>query len=119
MRRFILFTTIILSGFCYAQNTGAIIGIVLDGEAYNEPLMYANVSIEGTSLKSFSDEDGLFHFDNLSDGNYTLVFSFNGYETKVLNVEVASNKQANISTSLMSRTLSLTDLTSLNEAGKD
>jgi len=111
--------TFVFSGYCFAQNSGSIIGIVLDDEAYNEPLMYANVSIEGTSLKSFSDEDGLFHFDNLSDGNYTLVFSFNGYETKLLNVEVTSNKQANISTSLMAKTLSLTDLTSLNEAGKD
>lgn len=115
MRHSIFLFIILFSGFSFAQNTGSIQGIVLDEEAFNEPLMYANISIEGTALESFSDEYGIFHFENLADGNYTLVFSFNGYETKVLTVQVASNKQTNISASLMARTIILSDLASLNK----
>ena len=119
MKALILTLSFVFSSFCFAQNTGSILGIVLDGESFNEPLMYANVSIEGTTMKSTSDTDGLFHFDNLTNGDYTLIFSFNGYETKTLDVRVTSNNQANISASLVARTLSLGDLASVNKAAED
>jgi len=115
MKQFILLFVLLFSGFCFAQNSGSILGIVLDGESYNEPLMYANVSIEGTNLTAFSDTDGLFHFENLAKGNYTLVFSFNGYETKTTSVQVVSGKPANTSASLIARTLSLNDLLASNK----
>ena len=114
MRQFILLFVFLFSGFCFAQNSGSILGIVMDGESFDEPLMYANVSVEGTTLKTTSDTDGLFHFDNLADGSYTLVFRFNGYETKEVSVQIASNKPTNVSASLIARTLSLSDLTSSN-----
>ncbi len=115
MKQLILFTAILYSSFCFSQNSPSIIGIVLDQESFNEPLMYANVSIEGTTLESFSDENGLFHFENLSEGSYTLVISFVGYETKELNVQIASNQATNISVTLIARTMSLAELTSLNK----
>lgn len=120
MKPLLLIFSLVFSSFCFGQNAGSIIGIVLDGEAFNEPLTYANVSVEGTNLKSYSDADGLFHFDNLADGNYTLLVSFGGYETKELNVQVISSKQTNVSASLIARTLSLSDLASINhvEEGK-
>ena len=114
MKQFIFLFVFLFSGFCFAQNNGSILGVVLDGESYDEPLMYANVSIEGTNLATSCDTDGLFHFDNLAEGNYTLVFRFNGYETKEVSVQIASNKPTNISASLMARTLSVSDLTSSN-----
>jgi len=89
--------------------------MVLDEEVNNEPLMYANVSIKGTTLETSSDTNGFFQFDNLADGDYILTFSFNGYETKELNVKVSPNKTTNVSTSLMARTLALSDLVSLNK----
>ena len=119
MKSLLLVLSLVFSSLCFAQNTGSIIGVVLDNESFNEPLMYANVSIEGTNLKSSSDADGLFHFDNLADGSYNLVFSFNGYETKELRVKVVSSKQTNVSASLMARTLSLSDLASVNKVEED
>ena len=116
MKSLLLLFTLVVSSFCLAQNTGAITGVVLDGESFNEPLVFANVSIAGTNLKSSSDSDGLFHFDNLADGKYILLVSFNGYETKQLNVQVVSNKDTNISASLVARTLSLSALSSSAEA---
>lgn len=115
MRQSILLFAILFSGFSFAQNTGSILGIVMDDESYNEPLMYANVSIEGTTLESYTDENGFFQFDNLADGNYILTFSFNGYENKELNVKVSSNQSTNVSASLMARTLTLSYLVSLHK----
>lgn len=120
MRQFILFFALLFSGISFAQNTGSIIGVVLDEESFNEPLIYASVTIEGTTQEVFSDENGLFHFDNLTEGNHTLLFNFVGYESKKLNVEVVTNKPTNVSASLMAKTLSLNDLTSMNKVdGKD
>lgn len=115
MKQLILFFAILFSSFCFAQNSGSVIGLVLDEEVNNEPLMYANVSIKGTTLETSSDTNGFFQFDNLADGDYILTFSFNGYETKELNVKVSSNQTTNISASLMARTLALGDLVSLKE----
>ena len=114
MRQLLMIFSILFSSVCLAQNTGSIHGLVMDGEMNSEPLMHASVSIEGTNLVSLSDENGLFHFENLTDGNYTLIYSFAGYETKEFKVEVTSNKPANVSVSLVARTLSLADLSSLN-----
>lgn len=115
MKQLILFFAILFSSFCFAQNSGSVIGLVLDEEVNNEPLMYANVSIKGTTLETSSDTNGFFQFDNLADGNYILTFSFNGYETKELYIKVSSNHTTNVSASLMARTLALGDLVSLKE----
>ncbi|RIA10913.1 carboxypeptidase-like protein [Flavobacteriaceae bacterium MAR_2010_72] len=121
MRYLTVLVFILFSGFCFSQNNGSIQGIVLDGEINDEPLMYANVFIEGTTVASSSDENGLFYFQNLADGNYTLVYSFAGYETKKLNVKVASSQKTSVSVSLSARTISFTDSSSLikSEKGKD
>jgi len=121
MKQLLVIFAILFSSVCLAQNSGSIHGLIMDGEMNTEPLMYANVSIEETTFMSSSDENGLFHFENLADGNYTLVYSFAGYETRKLKVEVASNKPTNTSVSLVAKTISLADLTSLNniEKGKE
>jgi hypothetical protein len=106
---------ILFSSFSFAQSSGSILGIVMDDESYNEPLMYASVAIDGTAIESYTDENGFFQIDNLADGDYILTFSFNGYETKELNVKVSSNQTTNVSASLMARTLAISDLVSLHK----
>lgn len=115
MKQLILFSAILFSSFSFAQSSGSILGIVMDDESYNEPLMYASVAIDGTAIESYTDENGFFQFDNLADGNYTLIFNFNGYETKEFNVKVSSNQTTNVSATLMARTLALSDLVSLHK----
>ena len=118
MKQLFVIFSILISSVCLAQNSGSIHGLIMDGEMNSEPLMYANVSIDGTNLVSSSDENGLFHFENLTYGNYTLVYSFAGYETKELKIEVVSNKPTNVSVSLVAKTISLADLASLNSPDK-
>lgn len=113
MKPFFILFVILFSGFCFAQNTGSIAGMVLDGEMDNTPLILANVSVEGTSITSTSDENGYFYFENIEKGTHTLLFNFVGYESKKVEIQVASNKQTTVDASLIASRVSLNDLASL------
>lgn len=110
-----LFTLLLLafSSLGIAQNTGMIVGNVVDKELNNGPLIYADISIKGTSVGSTTDMTGLFHIENLEDGDYTLVCSFVGYETKEVNVHVSSAQPTDINIQLAASTVSLNELASL------
>ena len=88
MRIFVLLTILFITTLGFAQNTGTIAGKLIDKEYNDEPLAFGNVLIKGTTTGTTSDFDGLFGFDNLSPGTYVLVFSFVGYETQEISVEV-------------------------------
>ncbi|MFV0540579.1 MAG: TonB-dependent receptor domain-containing protein [Aestuariibaculum sp.] len=75
-----------------AQTTGSIVGKLTDKEYNNEPLAFANVLIRGTTKGTTSDIDGLYGFENLETGNYTLVFSFVGYQTQEISITVVADK---------------------------
>ena len=92
MRPFILLfilSTVLFSG---AQNTGSVAGKLTDKEFNNEPLAFANVLIKGTTTGTTSDFDGLYAFENLDPGDYTLIYSFVGYETQEINVTIVVGK---------------------------
>lgn len=55
-------------------------GKVTDKEMGNEPLPFANVIIKGTSIGGTTDMDGKYTI-SAPAGNYTIVFSFVGYQT--------------------------------------
>nr|WP_233164050.1 carboxypeptidase-like regulatory domain-containing protein [Snuella sedimenti] len=102
---FLLFTS-----FCFGQNNGMIVGKIMDKELDNSPLVLANVSVKGTDLRANTDITGLFLIENLKDGDYTLVCSFLGYETKEVKVRVQSEKPAEVKLSLGASSISLDDL---------
>ncbi len=62
-----------------AQSKGTIQGKVLDKEADNAPLPFANVFIKDSQTGTTTDIDGIYLFQ-ADPGTYTLVFSFVGYE---------------------------------------
>ena len=72
--------------------------------------MFAKVLIKETSAEVLSDENGVFKFENLENGEYTLVSSFVGYETKESKIKVELNKTTAIKLTLQASTLSLDDL---------
>ena len=110
-----LFTIVLLafSTLGFAQNMGIVVGKVTDNAVNNEPLIYANISIKGTAVEASTDMTGLFHIENLADGDYTLVCSFAGYETKELNIHVSAMESTEVTVSLSPSTVSLNDLASL------
>ncbi|WP_299121903.1 TonB-dependent receptor [uncultured Winogradskyella sp.] len=92
MRRLQLLLILFISAISFAQNTGSIKGKLTDKEYNNEPLPFANVLIKGTSVGTTSDMDGLYMFEDLEVGSYTIVFSFVGYETQEIKVNVEADK---------------------------
>ncbi|NMH89174.1 carboxypeptidase-like regulatory domain-containing protein [Flavivirga algicola] len=113
MKHLITLFILLFTSFCFAQHTGVITGKLLDREFNNSPLVFADVTIKGTSIKSTTDQTGLFFIENIEDGDYTLICSFVGYETKELKVKVISGASKFIKTSLGASTVSLTDLASI------
>ncbi|TYA74472.1 carboxypeptidase-like regulatory domain-containing protein [Seonamhaeicola marinus] len=91
---------ILITSISFAQDSGLIVGKVLDKELDNTPLAFANISIKGTEISSTSDLSGTFLFENLKDGKYTLVCNFPGYESKEIEIQVSSFEPAEIKLAL-------------------
>jgi hypothetical protein len=102
----VLFVTM----FASAQN-GTINGKITDAEEGNNPLLFAEVTIRETGVRVMTDEKGVFKFNNIKEGSYTLVCSFTGYETKEIKAEVNSKNTNAVILSLGASALSLDDLT--------
>ncbi|MDO7173516.1 carboxypeptidase-like regulatory domain-containing protein [Mariniflexile sp. AS56] len=113
MKQLIYTALLLFTALSFGQNTGFIIGKVLDNEVNNAPLVLANVSIKGTATTLNTDLTGLFIFENLKAGDYTLVCSFAGYETKEINVHVTDLEATEIKVSLSASTISLDELAML------
>ena len=72
--------------------TGKIKGIITDTEN-NEPIIGANVFIDGTSLGSVSDKTGQYFIINVPPGKYTVRVSYIGYTPfRLMNVLVYSDR---------------------------
>lgn len=112
MRPIIILLLLAFSSFAFAQNTGLIVGKVMDNELDNAPLVFANVSIKNASIASQTDFTGLFVIENLEHGDYTLVCSFAGYETQEIKVKVSSDTPTNVNLSLDALALPAFDLAS-------
>ncbi len=81
MKKIYLALFVLATAISFAQETGTIQGKLTDKELNDEPLVFGNILIKGTSLGTTSDFDGLYEFNNLEPGTYTLEISFLGYET--------------------------------------
>ncbi|MBD0832655.1 TonB-dependent receptor [Aestuariibaculum sediminum] len=69
----------------YSQNT--LKGLVLDNDT-STPLTYANIYFTDLEKGTTTDDLGNFTINNLPSGNYKVVISILGYETKAINVNV-------------------------------
>ena len=118
MKYFVTGIVLFFSSMVLSQNTGIIFGKIVDKEVDNSPLVNADITLKGTSIKASSDMDGMFTFENLKDGNYTIVYSFLGYETQEQNITVDSIKPSMLKLSLGASTFSLDELTALSDTAK-
>ncbi|HEX2963143.1 MAG TPA: TonB-dependent receptor, partial [Ignavibacteriales bacterium] len=83
-----LFLMLLLPMLVFAGTKGKIKGKVTDLQS-GEPLIGANVIVEGTSQGGSTDVNGEFQIQNLEAGVYTLKSSFIGYQTVTIsNVRV-------------------------------
>ena len=83
----LLFVLVFSSGF--AGTTGKIAGKVTDLKT-GEPMIGANVIIQGTTLGAITDHNGAYFIINVHPGNYAVTFSYIGYKS-VTKTAVAVN----------------------------
>ena len=67
-----------------------LVGHVLD-EKTGEHLPYVNVQVKGTNIGTVTDESGHYFLKNLPIGRQTIVFSYIGYETEELPVNISEH----------------------------
>ncbi len=79
----ILSLILLLPFFIFAGTTGKLAGTIKDAQT-GEPLVGANVIIEGTSFGAATNVNGEYVILNISPGRYDVKFSFIGYETIVM-----------------------------------
>jgi len=110
MERIFIAVLLLINTIAFSQSKGTIYGIVLDKEADNSPLPFADVYIKGTSIGTNTEFEGKYLLQ-VDPGTYTLVFSFIGYKTiEVPNVLVKSNENI-----VINKTLGASEGFSLNE----
>jgi outer membrane receptor for ferrienterochelin and colicins len=91
-RFFTLLCAFILSGtFIYAQQKHSISGTVIDN--VGEPLIGANVYINGTTIGTATNANGQFTLKNITTGNYQLCASFSGYKRFRKDIELNASLQ--------------------------
>ncbi|MBD0831493.1 carboxypeptidase-like regulatory domain-containing protein [Aestuariibaculum sediminum] len=110
MKQIIILAALLISGLSFGQDTGLIFGKIMDAEVENAPLVLASVSIKGSETKIDTDQTGMFVLENLKSGDYTLVCSFVGYETKEIKVHVDPFEPTELKLALSASTISLDDL---------
>lgn len=77
-----------------AQNTYSIQGIVWD-EANGDTLIGVTVLLKGSQKGTVSNAKGIYAL-SLAPGDYTLVFSYTGYETKEVTVSLKGSQFINV-----------------------
>jgi len=110
MKNFLLLLTLVSTVFMYGQGTGSVSGKLTDKEYNNEPLAFANVLIKGTTTGTTSDFDGLYSFNDLEVGNYTLIFSFVGYETQEIPVVIVEGQVTEVNAIMAASAASLDEI---------
>ncbi len=98
--------------FCFtivgnvAAQTGSISGTVIDVDN-NDVLSGVNVGLLNTQLGDATSENGQFSIDNVPEGTYTIRASLVGYKTVEQDIEVESEKTAEVEIALSEKAVEL------------
>lgn len=91
----------------FAGETGKISGYIVD-KSTGEPLIGANVIIEGTYLGAASDLDGYYFIINVAPGKHRMIVSSMGYnKTIIQDVIVSVDRTTKIDVELTSQSITL------------
>lgn len=78
MKRYLFILCFLFTTLAYTQNS---FRAFIKDEHSGDPLIGATVQVEGTSLGSSTDDQGLAIIDNIPSGQQQIIVSFVGYET--------------------------------------
>ena len=91
MNRLVLFIILIISSFELIAQTGTVRGFVYE-ETSGEPAMFSNVVLEGTKIGGVTDANGFFNLSKVPAGQYKLVVTYIGFESKEEIIVVKADK---------------------------
>jgi outer membrane receptor protein involved in Fe transport len=114
----LIVTFLLLNVIAFAQTKGTITGTLTDKDLNNEPLPFANVMIKGTSIGVTTDQTGKYTMA-VAPGNYTIVFSFVGYENIEEKIEVKAGETITINKALGSGSYQLKDVVIQNTVNRE
>lgn len=92
-KTFLLFVLFICSLSLYAQN-GQVSGQVLDEN--RQPLPGVTISVQGTTIGTSTNADGVYTLTGVPLGTQTVTFNFIGYEELQRSVNVTANTQLDV-----------------------
>ena len=76
MKHLVTIILLAFSSLSFSQNTGMVVGKIMDNELQNSPLVMANVSLKASTIQVNTDLTGMFVIENLKGGDYSLVCGF-------------------------------------------
>ena len=89
---------------------GGIKGVISDSKS-EEVLIGANILIQGTDLGTSTDLDGSYVLQNISPGDYNLVFSYTSYKTQIVRVTVIKDEVVELAIKLEEESIVLDGVT--------
>jgi outer membrane receptor protein involved in Fe transport len=96
----IFLAALFLSANSYSQTSGKLSGRVLDNEG--NPLVGANVLIEGTTLGAATDFEGYYVIINVRAGIYNVRIGYLGFKSQISeNVRISSDKTTTLDVTLI------------------
>lgn len=101
-----------------AQNANITGKLVSKEEGLEEPIPFANVVLEGTSIGSTTDFDGMYNI-TVKPGTYTLLFSYVGFEDGKVEVTVGANETATINHTLKSSSITMEAVNVVQKANRE
>ena len=91
MNRLVLFIILIISSFELFAQTGTVRGFVYE-ETSGEPAMFSNIILDGTNIGGVTDANGFFNLSKVPAGQYKLVVTYIGFQSKEEIIEVKADK---------------------------
>jgi len=85
----------LIGGVSASAQTGAVNGFVRDA-TNGEPLAYANVFLEGTSLGAGTSDRGYYYIGHVAAGEWTVVASFVGYKSAQQRVRIEPGRTVTV-----------------------
>ena len=91
MNRLVLFIILIISSIELIAQTGTVRGFVYE-ETSGEPAMFSNIVLDGTKIGGVTDANGFLDLSKVPAGQYKLVVTYIGFESKEEIIDVKADK---------------------------